>query len=287
MSSVCILTDNTAHFSRISFPGNELVSVVPFEVLLDQDSPAETTDQRINRLPASSRMGIYPRLKTPGVEDLKQLYLSLSHSFNEIIAIFLSSRLNPLVINAQQAATQMKGRIAVQVIDSQSTSAGLGYLVQVAAEVASKGGNSVEIERLIRGLVPHIYSIFCIPGLTYLYANGFLDYAQAVVGEMLNLLPVFTLEEGHLTSLEKPRNLRGLTDFFQEFLDEFSDVYHIAFIQSVPAMNHESRIIRDFAQNNYPGTPYSEHTINLPLAALLSPRSLGVFVIEVPDNKEK
>ena len=68
--------------------------------------------------------------------------------------------------------------------------------------------------------------------MTYLYQSGFIGDAQALVGEMLGLLPIYTLEEGRLTPVEKARNYRQLIDFMQEFIDEFSDLYHIALIQS-------------------------------------------------------
>ena len=142
---------------------------------------------------------------------------------------------------------------------------------------------STEIERLLRGLIPHIYSVFCIPSLTYLYQAGFLGQAQALVGEMLGLLPLFSLEDGHLTPLEKVRNSRQLLDFLQEFLDEFSELYQIAVIQSTPPMVHEAKALKEHAAANFPKTPFNEITISLPLATLFGPRSLGVFAIEIPE----
>ena len=287
MSSICILTDNTAQFTRPTFMGSELVNIIPLQVAEDDFYQIDNPAFKVANLPPSAHLGSAPRLNPPKVEDLKQIYLNLSHSYNEIIAIFLSSQLSPLVTHAQQAAKLIQGRVSVQVIDSQSTSVGLGFLVQTAAEAASRHANAVEIERVIRGFIPHIYSVFCIPGLTYLHNAGYIDYAQAIVGEMLNLLPIFTLEEGHLSPLEKARNLRSLTDYFQEFLDEFSELHHIAFVQSAPPLNHESRTLREHAQTNFPDAPFSEHAISFPLAALFGPRSLGVIVVELPENDER
>ncbi len=287
MSSVCILTDSTAQFTRPSFSGSELVTVIPLQILSGDIPQKDVSNYKVSDLPFSACDRLTPGLIPPSIEEINQLIISLSHSFNEIVAIFLSSELNSLVPYARQAAKIIQGRVSVQVIDSQSTSVGLGFLVQAAADAATKQADSVDIERLVRGLIPHIYSIFCIPGLTYLNNNGYIDRAQAVIGEMLNLLPIFTLEEGHLTPLEKARNLRGLTDYFQEFLDEFSDLYHIAFLQSMPALKHESRTLREYAQTNFPGAPFSEHAISLPLAALFGPRSLGLIVLEIPGNNER
>ncbi len=65
--------------------------------------------------------------------------------------------------------------------------------------------------------------------MTFLYQTGIMGYPQAIVGEMLNLLPIFSFEEGRMISVEKVRNSRHLQDNFQEFLDEFSDLDNIAF----------------------------------------------------------
>jgi DegV family protein with EDD domain len=286
MSSVCILTDSSVQFTRPMFPGFNLVTVIPLYIHLYPDLPVENSNIKTSGLPPSARSGINPQVISPSVEDFRLTYLNLARNYNEIIAIFLSSKLNALTNHAQQAARMVQGRISVQVIDSQTTSVGLGYLVQTAAEASLRGESAVEIERVIRGIIPHVYSIFCIPGLTYLYHAGFIDHAQAVSGEILNLLPIFTLEEGHLTPFEKARNLRNLTDYFQEFLEEFNDLYHISFIQSSPPLNHESRVLRDFAQSSFTNAPFSEHAINLPLAALFGPRSTGVIVIEMPDDHD-
>jgi fatty acid-binding protein DegV len=102
---------------------------------------------------------------------------------------------------------------------------------------------------------------------------------------MLSLLPLFSLEEGYLTPLEKARNNRQLIDFFQEFLDEFTDLIHISITQSVPGMVHEIRILREHALSNFPGVPFSEHPIGLSLATMFGPRCMGIFAIETPESK--
>ena len=104
-------------------------------------------------------------------------------------------------------------------------------MVQSAAEAAARGVNGVEIERSVRRMIPRTYSLFASAGLTYLYHAGFIDEGQATIGEMLGILPIFSLEEGKLSAIEKARNPRGVLDFFQEFLDEFDHLQQIAFLQ--------------------------------------------------------
>lgn len=283
MTSIGILTDSTVQFLRPAFPGRSLVNLIHLKTLLNDNST--TVEIKSGDLPGSAQNGAYPQLIYPGVEELRQQFIALGYQYNEIVVILMSSHLSPLVTSAREAAISVNGRVSIQVIDTQTTSIGLGFLVQMAAQAAVKNANSVEIERLLRGAMHHIYSIFCVPSLSYLYHAGFIDYAQSYVGELLGILPIFSLEEGHLTSLEKARNFRHLSDFFQEFLDEFCDLCHISLIQSTPAMIHEGRTLRDHATSAFPGIPYSEHPIGVSLATILGPRSLGVFAIETPETR--
>lgn len=283
MSSICIATDSTVQFTKPVFVGQNLVSIIPLQIQLKEELLTGDKSLQTQNLPASARGGLDPRLIPPSVDEFRQMFLNLGKEYNEVFAVLLSSHLNDAVENATKAADQVRGRVAVQVIDSQSTSVGLGFLVQTAAEAVVNGAGPAEVERLLRGIIPHIYAIFCIPGLSYLNTNGFVDPAQGAVGEMLNLLPIFGLEDGHLTALEKARSSRHLTDYFQEFLDEFTDLYHISIIESVPPLTHEARTLHEYALTNFNKTPLSEHPINFPLAVLFGPRTFGMVAVEIPD----
>lgn len=278
--TACVLTDSTAQFSQHDFPGREQVTIITLDAEAHLPGPAADTPLQVEDLPPTARLSLEPVLCIPSAEQFRQKYLQLAAEYNEIVVVLHSSHLSSCVSNAQEAASAVRGRISVQVIDSLTISVGLGYLVQVAAGAATRGVLSTEIERSLRGIIPHIYSVFCIPGLTYLQHAGFLGKSQALVGEMLNLLPVFSLEEGILTPVEKVRNPRHLLDFLQEFVDEFSEIRQIAIVMGMPPLTQDIKVLKDHAALAFPHTPVSEHTISLPVAALFGPRTLGVFVIE-------
>ncbi len=157
---------------------------------------------------------------------------------------------------------------------------GLGLLVQAAAEAIANGQPAPVVERMVRSLIPHTYMMICTPGMSYMSYAGYVDPSQAFVGEMLGLMPIFTLEEGQISAVEKVRNARSLVDFMQEFICEFEELSHIAFIQGIPGLTHEARLMREHVQTCFPQTPFSEHSINLPLATLVGPRAVGLVVIE-------
>ncbi len=280
MSSICILTDSSAQFPQLAFPGRNLVRIMPLDVELNGTIYEEGKDLKAAALPAQANDTLKPRLLPPPQEKLRQLIVSLGQTYNEIIAIVMSSQLSTVYDATREAGEAIAGRVSIQIVDSQTTSVGLGILVQHAAEAAARGDNSVEIERMIRAVIPHVYMVACTPGLSYLYYAGFVDRAQASVGEMLGLLPIFAMDEGRLTPLEKVRTHRNALDFFQEFIDEFDALQHIALLQSVQPNQQDSRLLREHVEDFFPQTPFSEHTINLPLATLIGPRSVGLVVVE-------
>jgi hypothetical protein len=71
-----------------------------------------------------------------------------------------------------------------------------------------------------------------------------------------------------------------LVDLLHEFICEFTEIDHIAFIQGVPPFESETRALRERIALDFETVPISEHTINAPLAAMLGPRSLGLYVLQ-------
>ena len=280
MSRICILTDSTAQFPTPNFFGHELVNVISMHIQLDGRIYADGKDLKAINLPVSAHSSLHPQALPPTPEEFIQAFTSLGRKYNEIIAILISSQLCSAVANAQEAVEAIKGPASIHVIDSQTTAVGLGLLVQAAAEAAQNDFGSLRISRLVRGLVPRIYTVFCLQSLTYLYHSGHLDPAQAIVGEMLGVTPFFILESGRLVPIQKVRNSRHLVDALHEFIAEFGNLKHIALVQGVPPFEQEARNLKERINGDFPSATFSEHTLGAALATILGPRCLGVVAME-------
>jgi DegV family protein with EDD domain len=280
MSRVCILTDSTAQFPLPGYPGHELVTVIPLQVNLRGKLYTNGRDIKLGQLPASAGRSLAPGVIPPEAGDFRQVLAALGQNYTDIIVLLLSAHLIPAVQHAKEAAASLNLSARVDILDSQTTSVGLGLLVQAAAEAARNGMPGSEILRMLRVLIPHVYTLFCVQSLSYLACAGKMDPAQALIGEMLGLIPFLTLENGQLTPLQKARSTRHLIDIFIEFLTEFNELKHVALLQGLPVMTGETRLIRERILETIPDTPFSEHTLGGALAALLGPRSLGLVVME-------
>jgi DegV family protein with EDD domain len=275
MANICVLTDSTAQFIRPNFSGHERVYVIPF------------TFQKGNQPGDESRFSTCQtqQLIPPSAQEFVRFYAQLSREFDTIFVLTLSSLLNPLIKYAISASGQSCNHATIDVIDSQTTGIGLGLLVQAAAAAVVAGATPAEVERRIRASIPHIYMLFCIPELTYLAHSGYLGYSQALVGEMMGMLPIFVIEEGRLNPMEKVRTQRHLFESFLEFINEFDTPTHIALMRGASYNTLRSRPVRQYVKETFPDTAFSEHAIAPHLAALLGPQSTGLVVMEKLDER--
>lgn len=280
MPPTCLLTDSTACFFRVSYPGQEHVFTIPWRLEANGHSIDDSPDSGALERHFSTGPAWPVTASAPPVDAFQSMYHTLGQRYQNIIVMLSSARLSPAVEHASQAAEAPKSPAAIHVIDSQTSAVGLGFLVQTAAEALQRNLPAAAITRLIRGMTRQIYAVFCLPDLSYLARAGQLDPAQAAVGEMLGLLPLFTLESGRLIHTDKIRTPRQMVDIMFEFIAEFDNLRHLALIQGLPWFEQESRSIRERIHQNIRCVPFSEHKLPLALAATLGPRAIGLMAIE-------
>ncbi|MBI9047187.1 MAG: DegV family protein, partial [Anaerolineaceae bacterium] len=196
--------------------------------------------------------------------------------YHTVFCIFTSTKIIPLFDKVREASYTKNKHYSLFLIDSLTTSFGLGLMVQKAAEEASKGKSPIEIERIIHSMIPLTYSVLCTPGLSYLYYSGFVDKAQSLITEMLELYPIFTVEDGHLTPLEKMKTQRHTMGYFQEFIEEFEVLNNISILQSALTPFKEPKINFQNGQKPF----IAKHMVNTPLATIFGPHLFGLFLLE-------
>ena len=280
MANVCILTDSTVQFPTPVFNGRTRVHVIPLHIQLNDQLYKNSEGVKASDLPATTRNGLKPAALPPSVQEFQRMFASLGQTYQEIIGIFHSGHLTATAGNAERAAEAAQGKVRIHLVDAQTTAIGLGLVVQAAAAAAEEGMDGEELERMARSLLPRVYSIFCIEGLTYLRHSGALVPAQGLVSEYLKMMGLFVMDNGQFVPTQKARNYRHLVDLLHEFLFEFPVIEHIGILQGVPAFETETRALRERIALDYADTPLSEHTIGPGLATLIGPRSLGLFVLQ-------
>ena len=73
-----------------------------------------------------------------------EVYQRLGQDAEEIVAIHMSSTLSPMWSQSRKAADMMMGRYRIRVMDSQTTSMGLGMLAELPHRPPTKAPTSMK-----------------------------------------------------------------------------------------------------------------------------------------------
>jgi DegV family protein with EDD domain len=285
MERVAIVTDSMARFTAPGALNGQPVTIAPlvirrgalvFEDAVEAELPDVFED-------AGGARGV-PVAVPPSVDTFAEIYGRLHKEADHILSVHASARLTGVVANARQASQQYLGRCDIQVIDSQSISIGLGLLVEAAAKAAARGEDFDEIVRVVRGMIPRLYMVFFLEELDYLERLGRLSRSQAVLGNMLGIIPFLTLEEGDVIPMEKVRSRPRAVEKLIEFVSEFSEIEHLAVLQNTGRPTEESRLIAERLQALHPNTPITINCYGASVATCIGPDSLGVVVLESGDE---
>jgi DegV family protein with EDD domain len=281
MPRVHVVTDSTAHFTDPTLPQRLDVTIVPQTILFGRQSYREgidiTTEEFFRRLPHYATL---PTLQPPSVDVFRDLYAEKIKQNKQLLSIHSSSKMSNTVAMARQAADEFLGGNKIVVIDSLTTSIGLGLLVEAAAEAAERGDPLDEIVRIVRGMITHMYAVFFVESLEYLERNGRLSKSQAVLGTMLGIKPFLTIEDGEIIPMEKVRTREKAIDKLVEFVSEFSTIERVAIMQSGQQPTEDTRLLLERLEQTFPGQYFPVMTYGPGLACQIGPDSLGIFIFE-------
>ncbi|NLZ49722.1 MAG: DegV family protein [Clostridiales bacterium] len=211
--SVKVLTDSTSYIKDEILKELDILEVslsVKFEdeefkeVEIDNESFFEKMDKK--EIPMSSQ---------PSVAEMMDIMESVVKEGDSLLCIFLSSKMSGTYSSAHMVREQVlekypQGRI--EILDSQSNCMQLGFAVIAAARAAKDGKDLQQVKEKAEENLKRSRFIFLPHNLTYLKKGGRIGAASALVGNILNIIPILTVEDGVTTVLTKVRTKKKAID---------------------------------------------------------------------------
>jgi len=283
MPKVRIITDSGAYLFPDTIEKYD-ITVIPHQIRVDRailtEDGSTPVDELFRRYSAAQSAGFkgVPELVTPELNDVLDYYRQVSRESNQIVAIHTSSHLSAMWGQSRKAAELLMGRNTIRVIDSFSTSLGLGILVRQAAQAADQGASVHEIARLVNSAVPHLYVTLFTESLNYLETSANLGVSQSVLGTLLGIKAMLTVEEGDLIPLEKVQGRSDVVDKLYEFVIEFAHIEEMGILQHCYDESRDDLLAR--IVENMPNLTVHRLTYPPSLATHLGPNTMGVIVYE-------
>jgi DegV family protein with EDD domain len=197
---VAILTDSTA-----SIPEGMLeelnIRVVAYYIHRGQEVLRDlVTIQRDEFLQWLGTARFLPTTASPGPGDYIRAYEQLVEAgHDEIVSIHMSSKTSGAFQAASVAQSMLKEqlpKIKVEVIDTCQVALCQGWMVIEAARDALAGLKLEEIANKVKRMIPLTNILQTADTLKYLYMGGRIGKAKNLVGSLLNIKPIVSIEDG-------------------------------------------------------------------------------------------
>lgn len=204
--SIGLLVDSTCDLSSEIIAANN-IEIIPLSIHFGEKIFLDR--EEISSEDFFAKLGDVEQLPTtsqPSIGSFVKKYEEMAKKYDKIISIHISGKLSGTVEAAQLAARQLN-RLDINVIDSRSTSLGLGFLALYTADLIHKGLEYEEIINRVKEARNNISIYFTVNDLHYLEKGGRIGKAQAFLGSILNVYPILTLpgESGEILPFEKVR----------------------------------------------------------------------------------
>lgn len=286
MGRIRIVTDSSAQFLSPMFVSQQAIEVAPVAVRFGNEILREGVDLDAEGFFRRILTGGAPApvLQAPSVEAYTRIFSRLIPQTDHIVVLPMASGLSDSYRNAKLAAEALRGGSNIIVIDTMTTSVGLALVVEAAVQATLDGASLENVVRIVRGVLPRIYSVFYVETLDYLFRANLIGEAQSILGRLLGIKPFLTIEDGSLVTMEKVRTRLQAVDKLLEFVMEFADVERLVIVQNTPHITEQTRMIQDrlaleFGGGNYPVVMYGPT-----LGTHLGPDGVGIIIYEAEDE---
>ncbi len=213
-----IVTDSTADLSQEIVDQYE-IEVIPLQVSIDHQTYRDgidlTATQFYQKLEFTTG---HPTTSQPAPGLFVECYQRLLKKVDAIISIHLTEKLSGTVRTAE-IARQMLPDAEIEVIDSHSTTLGLGSIVIEAARAAQKGIHFEHLTELVKNLRERVHFLVILDTLEFLQRGGRASKFQSFFSSILQIKPLIQLFRGEIHLVAKVRSRQqSIQLLFEEFI---------------------------------------------------------------------
>ena len=215
-ANTAIVVDSTADFPEAPgwFPNWR---VVPLYVRFGDESYRDYVELAPDAFYARLRGAEQtPTTSQPTPGDFLAVYEELS-GYERILSLHIAGNLSGTIESARTAAMLLGGD-RVRTIDSESASAAIAMLGLAIQRRLERGTTDEEVDLLAADYRRDAELLFTVDTFEYLVRGGRVGRARGWAGELLQIKPILTIEQGEVVPVKR---VRGNRKAFLEFASAF------------------------------------------------------------------
>jgi len=133
-----------------------------------------------------------------------EAYNKIALKYESIISLHISEKLSGTIQSARMGCKDTGHSNKIHIIDSKTSSVALGLLVAEAAQLIQERFKLEEIINRLKIAADNVKIFISIPTLKYLMRSGRLNKTKGLLGTLLNLKPILTINsDGNIVEAAK------------------------------------------------------------------------------------
>lgn len=214
-----IVTDSTSDLSpqRAAELGVEVVPLaVHFGEETFRDGVDITKEEFYTRL---AQVDTLPTTSQVPPETFIQVFQRLTEGGDQVLGLFISGAMS----GTNQSANIARGIVDeanIAIVETGTVTFGLGLLVETACRLRDQGLSLSELEQKLTELAGRVRLLAVVDTLKYLKMGGRISGATAVVGGILGITPIITIQDGLVVSVGKTRGRKAGFQFIDKWFQE-------------------------------------------------------------------
>jgi len=213
---VKIVTDSSAYLDPETVAKHD-IRVVPLRIGFGTKFYREgidiTNEEFYQRLAGAKKL---PTTSQPPVGDFSKVYGELVAGGHSILSIHISGLLSG-TINAALVAKKEYPEAQIEVVDSLFMP--LRFFVVPAAQAAERGRPLPEIKDYVEKIIKSVNVVAMLDTVEYLWKGGRIGRAKALLGTLLNIKPIITVQGGEVDALTKVRSKAKGMEYMLDFAE--------------------------------------------------------------------
>ena len=212
---------------------------------------------------------------TPG--DFLAVYEELA-GYERILSLHIAGKLSG-TIDSARAAARLLGDDRVRTLDSQSASAAIAMVGLAIQRRLERGTSDDEVDALVERYRLEAGLLFTVDTLEYLARGGRIGRARAWAGELLNIKPILTIEDGEVVPVKRVRgNRKAFLEFESAFTSSTRDVASLRVGIAQADAPERAKALTELVQRTRPAAQLELVTTLGPVVgAHAGPGTVGLF----------
>lgn len=219
---VKIITDSTSYISKDLVEKYD-IDILSLNVLLNEKNKRELDWTNEEFYQEMEKCNEFPKSSQPSLEEITNIFEKHILQNDQVAAVFMSSKMSGTFSTANIVKEQLLEEYPnaeIEILDSKTNSMQLGFAALEGAKKANEGATLKEVVEVMDHVINNSRFLFTPETFEYLKKGGRIGGAAALLGHLLNIKPVLTVENGQTTVFGKARTRKKAIDLILNKLYE-------------------------------------------------------------------